>query len=155
MNQDRVHAADGGEMRTAIRTAAALLAGCACAVSVHASEEQAAAAAPSSAGMKVAVDAKTGRFRAPTEQELQALAAQDRAMGRRNANKRGRMGEPRMPRTEAEALRTKVEYANGMVSMDVPEDLMTELVAVRRADGTVEIVHGEAGQAANAEVSDE
>ena len=105
--------------------------------------------------MKVAVDAKTGRFRAPTQQELAALAAQDRAMGRSAAAKRGRVGEPRLPRNEAEAQLTKVEYPNGMVSMDVPEELMSELVAVRRADGTVEIMHGEAGQATNAGVSDE
>ena len=142
-------------MRITIRTASVLLAGCACALGVQASDEKAAASTPTSSGMKVAVDAKTGRFRAPTQQELQALAAQDRAMGRTNAAKRGRVGEPRLPRNEAEALRTKVEYPNGMVSMDVPEELMTEIVAVRRADGTVEITHGEAGHAANAGVSDE
>ena len=45
------------------------------------------------------------------------------------------------PRTEREALAKKQFVRSGVIAMELPEDRMVNLVAVPRADGTVEVLH--------------
>jgi hypothetical protein len=45
------------------------------------------------------------------------------------------------PKNEREALATRRVTASGIVEMQLPEDRMVNLVAVRRADGSVALVH--------------
>jgi hypothetical protein len=45
------------------------------------------------------------------------------------------------PSNEQEALRTRRQVAPGVIEMKLPEDRMLNLVLVRHADGTSEIVH--------------
>lgn len=45
------------------------------------------------------------------------------------------------PRTEQEAIATKRVAARGIVELQLPEDRMVNLVAVRHADGTVTYQH--------------
>lgn len=50
-----------------------------------------------------------------------------------------------LPQTEDEAVAAQHEVADGIVAMELPEDRLLELVAVRRADGTLEISHQPVG----------
>lgn len=43
------------------------------------------------------------------------------------------------PRNEREALARKTYAANGILAMELPEDRMVNLVAVRRPDGSLEL----------------
>jgi hypothetical protein len=66
---------------------------------------------------------------------------------------RARQRGPAIPRNEAEARQTlhTIRLKNGgqAVGMEVPESLMSSLVAERRADGSVSIHHqGDSQQAA-------
>ena len=54
------------------------------------------------------------------------------------------------PRTEREALARKTLAANGLVSMELPEDRMVNLVQVRRADGSFALREESADSAAQA-----
>jgi hypothetical protein len=143
-------------MKSTIRhSVITLIAGCACALGASAADPQTAADASAGPGMRVAVDRDTGRFRAPTEQELQALAEQDRALARTAVAKRKGLPQPQLPKTAADAEATTVHHADGSVSMSVPEELMSELVAEVRADGTLQVAHGDIGTTTKAEATDE
>lgn len=85
-------------------------------------------------GVTVAIDPATGRLRAPTpaEQAALRLAASKSARGPSTSG---------MPRNQAEANRTIRRLADGSVMAMVPEDLMSQVVAVQNADGTIEIQH--------------
>ena len=50
------------------------------------------------------------------------------------------------PRTEQEALAKKRYVAHGIVELQLPEDRMVNLVAVRHADGTVTYEHQADGE---------
>lgn len=139
-------------MRNSVLT---LIAGCACALGVSAADNPGESGATASPAMKVAVDRETGRFRAPTTEELQALQAQDRELARAKASGRKGPPQPQLPKTAAEAEATTVFHADGSVSMSVPEELMSELVAEVRPDGTVEIAHGKIATASSTEATDE
>ncbi len=85
-------------------------------------------------GVTVAIDPATGRLRAPTPAEQAAL--------RRNAPKAARgPSASGMPRNQAEANKTIRRLADGSVMALVPEDLMSQVVAVQRPDGTIQIQH--------------
>ena len=45
------------------------------------------------------------------------------------------------PKTEREAVAAKRVVGHGIVAMELPEDRMVNLVAIPRADGTIEIGH--------------
>ena len=47
------------------------------------------------------------------------------------------------PRNEREALARRKVLANGVVTIELPEDRMVDLVAVRRADGSIVIGHAD------------
>lgn len=47
----------------------------------------------------------------------------------------------KQPRNEREALATRRVTQSGIVEMQLPEDRMLELTAVRRADGTIAVGH--------------
>ena len=108
-------------------------------------------------GVQVAIDPVTGHLVAPTAAQRAALS---RAMLERAASSepRPRLGRSAIPRNEAEARATfriiRLKNGRQAVGMDVPENLMSSLVAERRADGRLNIHHeGDANQAHATEVS--
>lgn len=54
------------------------------------------------------------------------------------------------PKTEREAVAAKHVVAPGIVAMELPEDRMVNLVAIQRADGSIDIGHEEVDAAAPA-----
>jgi hypothetical protein len=94
-------------------------------------------------GVQVAIDPATGRLVEPTAVQRTALSEAMQQRAERNALAPRQAGAA--PRNEAEAratLRT-VRLNNGttVVGMDLPEDLMSSLVAERNADGSLSIHH--------------
>ena len=88
-------------------------------------------------GVQVAIDPATGRLRAPTTAERQALS---------NAILRDQAARPaagQRPRTESEALSTLKINRKGRLgmSMQVPDSQFNYLTAERNADGTISIRH--------------
>jgi len=89
-------------------------------------------------GVTVAIDPATGRLRAPTAAELAALRhAAPRTTDRMSIAKPA-------PKTRAEAARTIRRHPNGSVTMQVSEDMMSNVVAHRQADGTLRLDHVDA-----------
>lgn len=102
-----------------------------------------AAASVNLQGVQVAIDPATGRLMEPTAAQRAALSQAMQQRAQRNAVAPRQPGAA--PRNEAEAratLRT-VRLNNGrtVVGMDLPEDLMSSLVAERNADGSLSIHH--------------
>lgn len=105
-------------------------------------------------GVQVAIDPATGRLVAPTaaqRAELSRAMLQRAASGATSAASAG-------PRNAAEAkatLRTlRLGSGRTVVSMELPQDLMSSLVAERHADGTLTIHHaGDAPAPAAVEVT--
>lgn len=95
---------------------------------------------------KAAIDPRTGQLRPLTREERQQLQAADKALraARRTepaaAGKKGFVA----PLTEAEAGANQRRLASGGIVQQVPESLMTDLVVVRNADGTLRIGHADA-----------
>ena len=84
--------------------------------------------APRSAGQKVSVDPETGKVRAPSGDEVQAMA----------------------PANVAPAALTETTFSDGTVQLDLGDAYMVDVVATRRPDGTVStdcVPHGAAGAA--------
>jgi hypothetical protein len=104
-------------------------------------------------GVQVAIDPATGRLVAPTAAQREALS---RAMLQRAAQAPARpaLGQPVVPRNEAEARTTfrTIQLKNGRqaVGMELPENLMSSLVAERRTDGSLRIHHAGDSRPANA-----
>ncbi|MDQ3040485.1 MAG: hypothetical protein M3Q51_02265 [Pseudomonadota bacterium] len=102
----------------------------------------------------IILSSRTGAIVLATASSLfcaQALAAQPQNNSERGAAKRAaflsgdastKEAPVKQPRTEAEAVATKRELAGGIVELQLPEDRMLELTAIKRADGTIEIGHG-------------
>jgi hypothetical protein len=90
-------------------------------------------AAVAQQGVQAAIDPATGRLRAPTAAERQALVSTQAT--RPVAGQR--------PRTEAEALSTLKLNRKGRIgmSMQVPESQFNYLTAQRNADGSISIRH--------------
>lgn len=94
-------------------------------------------------GVQVAIDPATGRLVAPTVAQRTALSQAMQQRAQRDAVAPRQPGAA--PRNEAEAratLRT-VRLNNGRtaIGMDLPENLMSSLVAERAADGSLSIRH--------------
>lgn len=96
-------------------------------------------------GVQVAISPTTGQLVAPSAEQRAALS---RAMLQQSANASRRsavLGEAPQPRNEAEARATfrTIKLRNGRtaVGMELPENLMSTLVAERRADGSLSIHH--------------
>lgn len=120
-----------------------LLAGLSAGFAAHAAEPVAddAAATGSYAGVTVAIDPATGRLRAPTAAEQAKL--------RTAVSSRVRTADPMSiakpgPKTLAEARHTLRRDRNGVMSMHVPEELMSSMTAHQREDGSIVIGHGDA-----------
>ncbi len=124
-------------------TIATLIAGLTLGVAAHAAEpvsQPQSTNADLSPSVVVARDPATGQLRAPTAAEMQALQAKQRQMPVGKSSAR--------PRTEADAARTKRVLSNGATRVQVPESLMSSMVATRQADGSLRISHAdEAGHA--------
>ncbi len=143
-----------------IRTTGLVLAGLFVSVAANAAEPQAAVPADTMVtvqGVQVAIDPATGRLVAPTAAQSEALS---RAMIKRAAQApaRNALGQPAAPRNEAEARATfrTIQLKNGhqAVAMALPENLMSNLVAERRVDGSLDIHHeGDSHSASATEVT--
>ena len=98
-------------------------------------------------GSKTGIDRETGRLRATT-------AAEDRALERDAERLRAEARTQRAPglsglirpATEAEALQTVQHHADGSVSMLVPENLDSQVVATRDAQGNLVVTHAGAAE---------
>ena len=108
-------------------------------------------------GVQVAIAPATGRLVAPTAAQRAALS---RAMVQQSAlapRTRDILGQPAAPRNEMEARKTfhtfQLKNGHQAVGMALPENLMSSLVAERRADGSLNIHH--AGDAPTAPVARE
>lgn len=88
-------------------------------------------------GVQAAIDPATGRLRAPTAAERQALSN-----ARVNTRSTGSVAGQR-PRTESEAMSTLKVNKRGRLgrSLQVPESQFNYLTAQRNADGSVSIRH--------------
>lgn len=93
-------------------------------------------------GSKAGIDRETGRLRATTVAEDQALA-RDAARLRAQAQNQRAPGVAALvrPATAEEALSTQQQHADGSVSMMVPESLDSEVRAYRDADGQLVVTH--------------
>ena len=127
-----------------------LLAGLTAGFAAHAAEPAAEHVSDTGmyAGATVAIDPATGRLRAPTAAEQAEL--------RKAVSSRLRTADPMSiakpgPKTIAEARRTLRQHPNGMMSMQVPEELMSQVVATQREDGSIVIGHGDAAPATSVE----
>lgn len=89
-------------------------------------------------GVTVAIDPATGRLHAPTAAELAAL----RKAAPRSADRMS-IAKP-APKTRAEAARTMRKHRDGSVTMQVSEDMMSNVVATQQADGSIRIDHVDA-----------
>lgn len=88
-----------------------------------------------SAGIQAAIDPATGQLRAPTAAEVRALKIQEGRM---------RVGtSSKLPRNEAEAMKTQRALKNGGYSVKVPEDRMSAMVATVQPDGSIVITHAD------------
>ncbi len=124
------------------------LAGLFVGAAVQAAEPPVVAQTPSSVtvqGVQVAIDPATGQLVAPTAKQRAALS---RAMLRQAAitpRKFDTLGQPAAPRNEKEARATfrtiPLKSGHEAVGMQLPENLMSSLVAERQADGSVSIHH--------------
>lgn len=132
------------------------LAGLIIATAATAAEPQTAAQATSVTvqGVQVAIS-PTGQLVAPTPEQRAALS---RAMLQQSAtvSTKRTLGQPAAPRNEAEARATfhtfKLRNGHAAVGMALPENLMSSLVAERRADGSLSIHHEGDTQSAPASV---
>lgn len=103
-------------------------------------------------GVQVAIDPATGRLVAPTDAQRQALSAAMQTQASRAASN----SALQRPMTEADAARTVRHPSTGPYSavMQLPESLVSSLVAQTQADGSIAIHHqGEGQHAAAAEVT--
>lgn len=130
-----------------VRGSGLALAGLIMATAATATEPQTAAQKTSVTvqGVQVAISPTTGQLVAPTAEQRAALS---RAMLQQSAGtspKIGALGQSAAPRNEAEARATfrtlKLRSGHAAVSMALPENLMSSLVAERRADGSLSIHH--------------
>lgn len=102
------------------------------------------------AGIKVSVDPETGVLRKPTASESQQL---DHALtgGQQSRFAPGMARTFAAPRDAAAAQATVRRSAHGGVSVKVPQDQMTSVVAHRDADGQLVIEHVDAHGATQSE----
>lgn len=144
------------DTKRAMRNSGLALAGLFMATAVGAAEPQTATqdTAVTVQGVQVAIDPATGQLVAPTAEQRAALS---RAMLEQQSAAapaaRGMRRVDATPRNEAEAQQTlrTIRLQNGgqALGMEVPESLMSSLVAERRADGSLNIHHqGDSPQAA-------
>lgn len=103
-------------------------------------------------GVMVAIDPATGQLREPSAAEREKLAA---LMLKQNAQKNSRNDVWQRPANAREAQATIKRSATGLVglSMRLPQDRVSNMVAERNADGKVSIHHqGDAANVATDEV---
>lgn len=99
-----------------------------------------ASAQDSATSSKVGIDPVTGQLRPLTDAESAAL---DQATPATASSARSSAQRAAIPRTEAESMATTRTLANGTVARKVPLTQMSTLTAVRNADGSISIAHGD------------
>ncbi len=124
-----------------------LLAGIAVCVTAQALPEQPQDPSPvptatdtTSAGVKVAIDPRTGKLRAPTEEEARQLSQQAQpAASARSARRAEPLGAGKKgfvaPASATEAASQQRRLPAGGVAQQVPESLMTNVAIHRDANG--------------------
>ena len=147
------------DTKRAMRNSGLEIAGLFMAAAVSAAEPQTATQDTSVTvqGVQVAIDPATGQLVAPTAEQRAALS---RAMLEQSASAPAARGARRAdatPRNEAEAQQTlrtiRLQSGGQALGMEVPESLMSSLVAERRADGSLNIHHQGESPQATAEVT--
>jgi hypothetical protein len=102
----------------------------------------AADSAASEPGSKTAIDRDTGRLRATTAAEDRELERDAERLSRAPKSERAAGGASLVrPATESEAQQTMKQYADGSVSMQVPESLDSQVRVSRGADGQLIVSH--------------
>ena len=121
----------------AVAAVATLAAGAAMAGPPASKMSQARQATVVQPGVQAAIDPATGRLRAPTAAERQALGN-----ARPDSRSTGSVAGQR-PRNESEALSTLKVNRKGRIhmSVQVPENQFNYLTAQRNADGSISIRH--------------
>lgn len=118
------------------------------------SQDSPAVTESASPGVKVAIDPKTGKLRAPTEEESRQLdqKAQPSAAARSarraeplGAGKKGFVA----PGNATEAATQQRRLPAGGVAQQVPESLMTNVLIHRDANGQLVLQHADTGTVAN------
>jgi hypothetical protein len=129
------------KQQTWVRAAGLVLGGwVALAGAAHADDAH--APAPSTVvvqGVQVAIDPATGRLREPTAAERAALA---KAFGVNASKSAQLMAQPRTAADARSTFRT-VSLSNGVhaKAVKVPQELMSNVVAERQADGSLRVHH--------------
>jgi hypothetical protein len=126
------------------RTGSALIAGLAlmlCA-SAYAADPKTGTQEVMFAGVKVGIDAKTGRLRPLTADESRQLD-QKLTQGQQPRYAPNVARSFKAPATDVAARSTARPTAHGGVSVKVPESQMVMITAHRDADGAMRIVHGD------------
>jgi hypothetical protein len=116
-------------------------------------EEPASQPAAATNAMRVVVDPVTGEVRAPTDTELQALIAAEKAA---RAAEKAQRATSRAAATTAQQVmpeqKSVVRHPNGMVSMRMSQDSLSALKVEKDANGKTHLVHeGETLQSPKAE----
>lgn len=117
------------------KTTLTLLAGLTLACGVQAAEPSSNDDAVYASGMKVGVDPATGKIRQLSAAEIAELD--------RSARKAIPASRNQGPRNEAEARATNRKVPAGGFEMQLPQDRMSALVAVKQADGSLRIEHAQ------------
>jgi hypothetical protein len=126
--------------------AIAAMAGSLCIASVANADDAKAAPAPASGAemnaLRVVVDKNTGKVRAPTEAELAALIAAQRAAKERATQARtARSANANRAPMIMPANKTVQRHANGMVSARLSLETLSALKVEKDAQGNTHLVH--------------
>lgn len=132
------------QKKVIVRAIGLVLSGLLVTVVASAAEQTPAQPAPASVsfqGVQVAIDPSTGHLVAPTAAQRAALSKA--MLGSATVAKVQVAGQVGRPQTEADALKTLKRSSRGKyaASMQLPQSMMSSLVAERHADGSVSIHH--------------
>jgi hypothetical protein len=143
----RLNGRGGMQTKWVRRSLGLAIAGLMLTATVNAAEPAAATPATSVTvqGVQVAIDPITGQLVAPTAEQRAALSRAMLEQAAAAPAARAGLRRAASPRNEAEAQQTlrtiRLQSGGQAVGMEVPESLMSSLVAERRADGSVSIHH--------------
>jgi len=130
-------------MKPAARAVALVaMAGTLCASSLAFADDSAKSPAPkgTSNALRVVVDPESGKLRAPTPEELQAMIAAERGASAARTTARAAVAAST---TEQILPDTKVvkQHANGMVSARLSQDSLSMVTLTTDANGTTHLAH--------------
>jgi hypothetical protein len=141
-------------LRQAVAIAA--MAGSLCVAALANADESTAPPDPAAArqmdALRVVVDKKTGKVRAPTEEELAALVTAQKAAKQNAAQARtARAATASRAPMIMPATKTVQQHANGMVSARMSANTLSALKVETDADGHAHLVHADQAHQASVE----